>query len=129
MIEGLRLLPGLQEASRRNPDAVAHYWDCSKCKATFPREMRRAIGCAWEPSLEGATPWKPEWWKGDPPTVCVGYSTKLPEVIETSEARFYLKSGSLSALIKGPMSDSLRTGIRLLENADTEASNWAAKQR
>lgn len=129
MIQGLRLLPWLQEATRRNPDAVAHYSDCDKCKGMLSREVRQSIGCGYEPENENATPWTPEGWTGESPTVCVGYATKLPEVLETTEARFYLKHGSLGVLVGGELSDALRVSIRLLENADNEASIWAIKNK
>ena len=127
MIEGLRLLPWLHEATRRSPDAVSHYNDCARCRSTFSREQRQLVGCGWESVAPGAIAWMPEGWTDDRPTTCVGYTTKLPEVIETTEARFYLKHGSLSLLVKDEITDALRLSIKILENADAEATSWSIK--
>ena len=129
MIEGLRLLPRLHEAARKSPDAVGHLTDCDRCRSILRLDNRRALACGWEPRLAYATPWTPEDWDEEPPTTCAGYTTRLPEVREVAEARFYLKHGSLSVLVKDELTEGLRVGIQVLENAEAEVISWAAKNR
>lgn len=129
MIEGLRLLPWLQEATRRNPESVAHLNDCTRCKSMFQPQMRQCLGCGFETPVEHATPWAPEGWTGESPKHCVGYTTRLPEVSETSEARFYLKHGSLSVLVRDELTDTLRICIRVLENASNEVTDWVLNKK
>lgn len=127
MIEGLRLLPWLREATRRNPNAVGHLSDCARCMSSIPRPARQAMACAWEEPIADAQAWEPEGYTGPSPKTCPGYTTKLPEVIEVAEARFYLHHGSLSLLVGGELSDGLRDGIAILESAEAEVASWSAR--
>lgn len=86
------------------------------------------MGCGWEVSVADARPWVPNGYTGKDPLVCVGYTTTLPEVHEVAEIRFYLHNGSLSAITTGVLTESVRVGIRILENAHNEVTSWALQQ-
>jgi hypothetical protein len=89
VIEGVRLLPWLQEAARREPAEVRYFLDCKTCMESLTEDSRRQMGCGYLPAATGVKP------AGRPPgldetlelTACIGYTTKLPEVIEVSRAR------------------------------------------
>lgn len=91
-----------------------------------PRQSRQYLACAYEPRVEGARAWQHQGYEGPEPETCPGYTTKLPEVREVAEARFYLHKGSLSLLVRGELSDSLRDGIAILECAEGDVTRWAA---
>lgn len=55
--------------------------------------------------------------KGEPLKHCPGYTTKLPEVIEASWARFYLEKGSLAQWSDTPITEHVREAIQILEIA------------
>lgn len=77
--------------------------------------------------MEGARAWQPQDYEGPAPKTCPGYTTKLPEIRETAEARFYLHRGSLALLIKDELTDTTRDAIEILEGAHAEATSWALK--
>lgn len=122
-------MPWLREATRRNPNAVGHYNDCERCIGQFQAETRQALGCAYESPVDHAQAWQPEGYEGPAPKTCPGYTTKLPEVTEATEARFYLHRGCLSLLIRDELADNLREGIAILEGADAEVTSWAVKNQ
>lgn len=127
MIEGLRLLLWLQEATRRNPNAVGHLADCARCMRENPARTRQYMACGFEPPLEGAQAWQPEGYTGPALTACPGYTTKLPEVTDAAETRFYLRNGSLSSLIRGELTENMRASIAILECAESDVTRWALK--
>ena len=93
-----------------------------------PQQSRQYLACAYEPRVEGARAWQHEGYTGPSPEACPGYTTKLPEVIEASEARFYLHNGSLSLLVDDELSDGLRSSIAILETEDNSVMSWIANQ-
>ena len=126
MIEGLRLLPWLQERVRNDRQIVEYLIDCDKCMASTERIQRQAMGCGWEPRNPGAvvTPWTHQGYTDTAPTTCVGYTTKLPEVIEINRARLHWKCGSIREFCKGAPTDNIQRGVEILEGAANEASCW-----
>lgn len=93
-----------------------------------PRQSRQYLACAYEPRVEGARAWQHQGYEGPDSETCPGYTTKLPEVREVAEARFYLHKGSLSLLVRDELSDSLRDGIAILETEDNSVMSWIANQ-
>lgn len=114
MIEGVRLLPWLQEAAHRDRAAVAVYLDCEKCMRDQSTEARRLMGCGYmadAPLPAG----RPPGYESDL-TVCMGYSTSLPEVIETSRARLWWDKGALRDWCEDePPTPALRIAIEEME--------------
>lgn len=126
MIEGLRLLPWLQERIRSDRDSVETLLDCSKCMASNDRTVRQTMGCGYEmphPTLE-AHPWQHSGYSDEAPTTCVGYTAKLPEVAEINRARMHAKNGMARDFLRGPASENLLRGIEILEASTSEASCW-----
>jgi len=120
VIEGARLLPWLQEAVRREPAAYRHFADCNHCKETMTVENRRTLGCGFLTGPVGAPAGKPEGYDGPQLTVCIGYSTSLPEVIEASRARWWAEKGQLTVWCDG---DLPTPGLRLvIEEMDGQAN-------
>lgn len=87
---------------------------------TTNAKTRQSLRCAYEPRIADARAWAPDGYEGPLPETCPSYTTNLPEVAEVEEARFYLHNGSLSAIVRGPLSDSMRNGIAILEGAEAE---------
>jgi hypothetical protein len=127
-------LPWLHEALRRK-HSIEHLSDCEKCMEQFDTTTRRYMGCGWEQPIDGARPWSPENlnadWKAPTgkvhlPVICVGYTSKLPEVIEIARARVHAKEfGGLSNFCDERPTEHLRIGIEILEGASNETQNWS----
>jgi hypothetical protein len=99
VIEGARLLPWFQETARRDRAAAKYLLNCEACMTDNPPELRRAMGCGYIPGAPApaAAPAGCE----VPVTVCVGYSTKLPEVAEAARARLWWSKGQLRDWCEG----------------------------
>lgn len=106
MIEGLRLLPWLQQAARSNATAVSIYTDCEACMNVRPAYVRQTMRCGYEPALADArlsSTWWPSGFSGFPQedgtpgvaSTCPGYTTKLPEVVEASRLHWWWGKGQL----------------------------------
>lgn len=90
---------------------------------------RSQAGCGYAPTVERIYPWAGLGYKGATPTVCPGYSTNLPEVIEVARARFHWTKGELSAFTHGRATDALMIGIEILEGAVNECQAWCTTPR
>lgn len=114
MIEGLALLAPWQEAIRRKTQAFAN---CTDCKAGTSEMVRQSMACPYEaappeglrpfvrpPDVEGATV---------TPTVCPGYTTSLPEVIELARAWDWREHGSLRDFCGGYPTEATKRGVEL----------------
>lgn len=129
MIEGLRLLPWLQERIRNDRETVGYLIDCDRCMQNNSAQIRQAMGCGWEPRIEGARPWQHEGYTDAAPTACAGYTTKLPEVIEINRARLHWSKGALREFCGDQQpSELLMRGIEILEGAANEASCWRPEE-
>lgn len=70
-------------------------------------------------------PWSGLGYRGDMPTVCPGYSTSLPEVIEIARARAHWAKGQLEAFCGGePPTNDLMMGIEILDGAIASVLDW-----
>ena len=101
-------------------------------------ESRQTWGCAYEPppsesvrrlvqipapngcKERAATDEEPAF-----PSVCPGYTTRLPEVIEIARARLHWSKGAITAFCQGQPRGALLAGIEILEGASNEAQLWA----
>lgn len=132
MIEGLRLLPWVHESERRNPHSAD--FDCAKCKEMNGRLARQHMRCGYEVPIDGAQPpWSPVMLdaahQGEY-TLCPGYTTKLPEVIEVVRLRMHAKMGSLSLFMHGgEPTEAATVGIEILEGAANEVQAWVMKPK
>lgn len=103
--------------------------DCATCKATQPRAVRQALGCGYEVPVERLTLWSPplgeKAYRGPSPTMCAGYTTTLPEVVETSLHRAHWDKGSLVAACNGdqPTEETLYS-VLILAGAFNEVEQW-----
>lgn len=95
-----------------------------------PRIQRQALACGFEPALVKirARPWSPPGGKhglarpahvqpGDVwPSVCAGYSTRLPEVAEAAAAHTHWKHGALALhLEETPPHENLMLAITVID--------------
>lgn len=96
-MEGLRLLPHFQASQD-----TKHLRDCDACKQRETVTKRQHMGCGYEAplpeALGTARPWTPHWWvmQGWDASICPGYSTTLPEVVEVTYAYGQWEAGTLT---------------------------------
>lgn len=92
------------------------------------REHRQSLGCGYEPAPDPALipvlPWTHSGAKGDVPTVCVGYTTNLPQVIEVLFARIHWSKGSIAAFTQDPVSEQMAYGIAVMEGQANCVDRW-----
>lgn len=85
-----------------------------------PLQTRQILGCGYESpvvQIRGLKrqPYKPAEYQGDDPEFCVGYTTNLPEVVEASRARFWLKERDLRSFTRDEPTDQTALAIEVLE--------------
>jgi hypothetical protein len=130
VIQGIRLLPWFQEAIHRLPKQLEHLSDCGKCMQTQPRERRQLMGCGYEPSAPMAsTVWQPSTsklgYRHKRPTVCAGYLTRRPEVLEVARAHAHWEKGSLAVFCGDDKpSDEFLACIELLDAELAAVKSW-----
>jgi hypothetical protein len=131
VIEGLRGLPWLQERIRNDRAVVEYLIDCEKCRMSTDVTIRQAMGCGWEPRSElvQIRPWQHQGYTEQSPTTCIGYTSKLPEVVEINRARMHWKQGELREFCGGKPNPNLMRGIEILEGAAAEASSWREDEK
>lgn len=136
MTEGLRLLPRV--ASKRDADFeegdpyARHYANCTLCLRDFSRHERRCFGCGFldrsEWLCDGEGPLGSKLVE-EPVSVCAGYTTSLPEVLEANRALTWRKDGALSEYLDGerpkPM---LKDAMDLLASAVSEAMSEVRRE-
>ena len=134
-VTGLRLLPWLHERQRSDRHSVAHLADCVSCKEMNTAESRQYMACAYEPPVDGAVAWvhpgfdtgraTPEHPRGVfAPTVCPGYLSKLPEVIETSRLRAHWKVGAIVPACEGAPTKQQMDAILILDGECSAMEVW-----
>lgn len=132
MIEGLRILPWLQSATRKTPTAVQLLNNCKACMQRTTTKERQRMGCGYEKPPRGkAAPWTPLGFKGAPIEHCPGYTTKLPEVVEASWARHWLEKGNIDQWSDMPITQQTRDAVQILEIAiaDEQAHDLEQRQK
>jgi hypothetical protein len=110
---------------------------------TLPPQIRRDLGCGFEPHNEDARTWLPpaagsrlgfgaelgEQALQDRSyelQTCPGYTTKLPPVIDVLRARVHWGKGTLGAYCgSAPPTKHLLTAIEVLDGSCARADRWA----
>lgn len=112
----------------RNDLAIA---DCTKCKKMNSREQRQYLGCGYEPPIDRVrlTLWSPpsgsKAYSGPDPTMCAGYTTRLPEVQETSLLRLHWENGSLRDACGGELpTEETLVLVVILQGAYNSLQRW-----
>jgi hypothetical protein len=104
--------------------------DCDKCKQMSSREQRQSLGCGYEPPIDRVrlTLWQPpsgpKAYRGPDATMCAGYTTRLPEVIETSILRAHWDKGSLRDACGGAPTEETNLLVLLLSGAYNSLQRW-----
>ena len=95
------------------------------------QQIRQGMGCGYEPSVPGAMPWSPlgmapNHWTGAAPAACVGYTRKLPEVIEVVRAWKHWSKSQLSIFTQGEQpSEALVLGVEILDGQSNQFQSWS----
>jgi hypothetical protein len=124
------MLPWLQEQSKREPASVEHLQDCGPCKQRYPSEVRRDMGCAYEPDQERTFMWRHIGDSGPKPTTCAGYTTKLPMVREVAASYIHWEKGTLEQRFRGhELPEPLLDALEILHVNVSEVQSWDLKRR
>lgn len=97
---------------------------------TTGKLQRQSLGCGFEAAPPPTVPimmWQPpaKAYSGPPPTMCAGYSTNLPEVIEALVARVHWSKGNVAAACDGEQpGEDLLNSILILEGASNDVQQW-----
>lgn len=115
---------------------MSYMRDCTTCKASTSAAERSLIACGWLPLAEGATPVQFPGLDGEYDaegayvpalTVCAGYTTRLPQVIEAGRARLHWERGTLRARCDGrEPTPILLDALEVSEGARNELSDYRA---
>lgn len=131
MIEGCRLWPWVGIEARKNDEAA--FMDCETCMERNNRQTRQHLTCGYEPRLDDEYR---GWFPPDGkigfrqnaktvrlPTVCPGYTTKLPQVIEIARAHRHWKNGQLG-MFAPDVSEALLFGIEIIDSEINAAQSF-----
>ena len=94
----------------------------------YSKPVRQQWACGYELAPENGLveAWSGLGYKGDPPTVCPGYTTTLPETIEIARAWRWWDKGSLDSFCdREPINPALKIGIELFAGAVASFERWA----
>ncbi len=125
------MLPWLQEKMRREPSAVEYTQDCSACMKKYGADVRRELGCGFEHDRKGRSfVWNHEGNPGEPPTMCPGYTTKLPMVREVAASYIHWEKGTLEQRFRGhELPEPLLDALEILHGNVSEVQSWDLKRR
>jgi len=94
-----------------------------------PPELRRNLGCGYEPALDGARPWQAPIEAGvDEWSVCPGYTTSLPETIDVARAWLHWSKGELVAFCDGRACPSLVSGIEIMAGTMSSFEGYSMRE-
>lgn len=99
----------------------------------FNPDVRSSMRCGYLPLVPDARAWRHAGDDTDErgnnlgPEVCPGYTTSLPEVIETTHARLHWEKGALGIWADGPVTEQQMQAVTVLEMASGAAQGWAMK--
>lgn len=129
MIEGLRLLAPYQDAADEGLVPAT----CEECKSHRDASKRQQMGCGFEPAI-AIRPylWAPlAWRKRDvSPSVCPGYSTRLPLVEEIVRLLPQWEAGTLVEWLDGqPTTRPLLDGLAHAKRGIDEHRAAKAEER
>jgi hypothetical protein len=98
---------------------------------TTSKIARQGWACGFEPPAPPSVsvmPWQPPQgsnaYQHGRVTVCAGYTTNLPEVVETSKAHALAKLGALDAFCGGPPTPEMLESILILDGAYSDVRTW-----
>lgn len=114
MIEGIRALPWIEEA--RSKDGQSDLLTCDKCMQFNSEQIRRVMRCGFIPEgdhVKGMF-WQPE---GHDLTVCAGYTTSLPEVVDAIANYDHYETGNLHYACGGDPQPVLLQAVALLRGS------------
>lgn len=100
--------------------------DCSTCMHTTTQTRRQEMGCGFEPPAPRplvVRPWRHRAQTGPKATLCPGYTTRLPQVIETARMRFHWQNGAVPRL-----SEPMQRAIEILDGAANELDAFKIKE-
>jgi hypothetical protein len=101
--------------------------DCSACRRVNSRLVRQTLACGYEPEPPPNIPvlaWTFGW--SEKPTVCPGFTTNLPEVVEASRARLHWNKGQLAMRFGGEPTEALLLSIEVLEIEAARCQEWSS---
>lgn len=85
--------------------------------------IRLSMACGFEPLSAGAQAWTGLGYDGPAPTICAGYTTRLPEVIEGARAANW--KGDLPTFCGGAaVPESLVHAADIVEGESFAVSRW-----
>jgi hypothetical protein len=128
VIEGLRVLPRLQDA-RREKDS--EFLMCERCSSWNDEATRIDMGCGLLPRAVGARP-------GSVPlshlvpglTACPGYTAELPDVLDVASCYLHWTKQSLAARLGTPdAAPALMDGLEVLHVAVEEFQSAKLRER
>ena len=93
-----------------------------------PIEMRQLIGCGYLPRpaahlLPMVRPFQGCGMRGDSPTTCPGYTSRLPEVIEVARVHRHWSKGNYDVASLG-VDHPLVMGLEILDSAANALESW-----
>jgi hypothetical protein len=130
VIEGLRVLPGLQDA--RQDFTAARMGDCETCMATYSPSERQARRCGYLPRTDARSfTWVPPYLRDDLKTLetCPVYTTTLAEVEEVRQVYPAYKAGYLAEQLGEDASPETVAGCVVLDNAVNGKQAHEARER
>ena len=135
VVEGLRLLPWVSAAREQMKDdnhyGADEYLDCDACKRRCDSVIRSTFACGWVPEAERSEhPLAPSALpRGLDVTVCAGYTTSLPEVLECGRAMAWRDKGCLPDMYNGQYpTPALRDGIDILSVEQSAAEAYRVRK-
>lgn len=119
MIEGLRVLPHVEDARKAERDAVR----CDVCIANNDENLRSALGCGWLASpCATQVPFSD---RVEGIETCPGYTTELPEVADAMIAWVHWEKGALGFAISGDApSPALMDAVSVFNTAVAAFREW-----
>ncbi len=124
MIEGLRVLPWIQDALSKDKE---HFDPCDVCMQNNSVEIRQEMGCGFEPRGPVVRPWMHTGMSFEPQH-CPVYTTALPEVHDVMLAVGSCGQGGLATLpvLCGGSCPprALTSGCQLLMASQSEILSW-----
>lgn len=115
MIDGLRVLPWLEDARRKDPTLL----DCKMCMERNTDATRERMGCGWLPRID---PDRVRTWSFgidglDSCETCPGYVAPLPDVIDVRETYPHWKTGQVASCVPGELPETLLAYLAILDGS------------
>lgn len=96
--------------------------------ASYNMATRQGWACGYELAPGAGIPvaaWSGLGYKGEPPTVCPGFTTTLPETVEAARAWRWWSKGQLADFVDGAqVSEELKLAIEIFDGAIGNFERW-----